>query len=236
MVLLKGLQKTTLVDYPGKVACTVFTAGCNFKCPFCQNPDLIEKSRYTSLETVEEQDFLEFLGKRKKWIEGVVISGGEPCFHKDLPDFMKKIKDKVFLVKLDTNGSYPKILEDIIKKKIVDFIAMDIKAPLEKYKNSAGVSVRKDNIKKSIKLVKEAGKSGIDYEFRITLVPGLHKKDDIIQIGKLLKGSKKIVLQQFENTNTYDPSFRKIDPYTEDEFIMFKGLLEQYVEEIELRI
>jgi len=236
MVLIKGLQKTTIVDYPGKVACIVFTGGCNLRCPFCQNPDLIEKERYEGLETISESDFFDFLERRRKWIDGVVITGGEPTLQNDLPKFMKAIKERGFLVKLDTNGSNPAMLKTIIEGGLADFIAMDVKASLDNYEKAVGINIGKEKIKESIDIVKEAGRKGIDYEFRTTVVPGIHSKDDIAKMGQLLKGSKKIALQQFSNKNTYDKSFRNIRPFTKEDIIGFKSILEQYIKEVEIRI
>ncbi|MCX6707760.1 MAG: anaerobic ribonucleoside-triphosphate reductase activating protein [Candidatus Woesearchaeota archaeon] len=237
MVLIKGLQKTTLVDYPGKMACAVFLAGCNFRCHYCHNPDLIEKSRYDNQKTITEAEFFGFLESKMKWLDGVVITGGEPCMNNDLFKFMKKIKEMGFPVKLDTNGSFPGMLRYIIDNDLVDYIAMDVKAPLEKYEKVISAKVNADALRSSIDAVKKAGKGekGIDYEFRITVVPTLHTKDDLRKIGELLKGSKKIVLQQFSNKIVYDPEFSSIKPYSKAEINEFREMLTPYSGEVEVR-
>lgn len=235
MVLIKGLQKTTLVDYPGKMACAVFLAGCNFRCHYCHNPDLIEKSRYDAQKTITEDEFFGFLESKKKWLDGVVITGGEPCMHDDLFRFMKKIKETGFPVKLDTNGSFPGMLRYIIDKGLVDYIAMDVKAPLEKYEKTAGVKVNAEALRSSIEAVRKAGNKGIDYEFRVTIVPTLHTKEDLKSIGELLKGSKKIVLQQFNNKVVYDLKFSSIKPYSKLELNEFREMLVPYFDDVEVR-
>src|SRR3989344_5633428 len=136
---IKGLQKTSLIDYPPYTSCVVFLAGCDFRCPFCQNPDLILNPE--KLETVKQEDFLEFLKKRKKWLDAVCISGGEPTLYEDLPEFIKKIKDLGYKVKIDTNGNNPNAIEELINKKLIDYVAMDIKAPLDKYSKAANAKV-----------------------------------------------------------------------------------------------
>jgi len=186
-----GLQKLTLVDYPGKIAATVFLIGCNFRCGFCHNPELIDSSKK---EVISEKEFFDFLKERKGLLDGVCITGGEPTIVSDLFNFIKKIKDLGFLVKLDTNGSNPEILKELINS--LDYIAMDVKTSMKKYNKAVGKEIDLNNINKSIDLIKD---SNIDYEFRTTVIPGLVDKNDIIEIGKWLKGVKKIVLQQFRN-------------------------------------
>jgi len=141
MLTIKGLQKTTLVDYPNKVACTIFLPRCNFRCGFCYNKDLVID--YDRLPSIQEEEIINFLKEKKKWLDGVVFTGGEPTLHRELPNFIKKIKEMGFLVKIDTNGTNPKMLKELIDNNIVDYIAMDIKAPLEKYDKITGVNVDK---------------------------------------------------------------------------------------------
>lgn len=222
--MIKGIQKTTLIDYPGKVASTIFMERCNFNCPYCQNPDLVEN--YEKLDEIPVKELLSFLKSRKKWIDGVCITGGEPTIHKNLPDLIRKIKSLGFLVKLDTNGNNPKMLEGLIKKKLVDYIAMDIKAPLEKYDKVAKVKVNKKDIQKSVDLIMN---SGIDYEFRSTILPALHSKEEIIKMAKWLKGAKRYFLQQFKSNITLDPKFRKNKPFTQEELKEIKKECNKYV-------
>ncbi|MCG2696081.1 MAG: anaerobic ribonucleoside-triphosphate reductase activating protein [Candidatus Portnoybacteria bacterium] len=228
-----GLQKLTLVDYPGKVAATVFLIGCNFRCPFCQNYELVSPDVESGSDSILESDFFNFLDSKIGLIDGICITGGEPTINADLIDFIKKIKVKGFLVKLDSNGSNPEVLSEIINEKLVDFIAMDIKTSLDRYEKAINVKIDLNKIKKSVELIKT---SGIDYEFRTTIVPGLVEKDDIEKIGQWLKGVKKFALQQFQNKKVLDKEFEKIQPYPDETLKEFKKILEKYIEKAELRI
>lgn len=223
-MLLGGLQKFTLIDYPGKVAATVFTVGCNFLCPFCHNPELVDLKMIKGQPIISENEFFEFLKSRQGQLDGVCITGGEPTLHKDLPDFIKKIKELGFAVKLDTNGSHPEILEKLIAEKLLDYIAMDIKAPADKYNEIAG-GAGIDKIKKSVELIKN---SGIDYEFRTTVVPKFHKKEDIVKIAEWLKGSKKYFLQQFYPTKTLDDCLKGEKSYSKEELDGFCEAVKPY--------
>ena len=227
---IKGLQKTSLIDYPPYTSCVVFLAGCDFRCPFCQNPDLILNPE--KLETVKQEDFLEFLKKRKKWLDAGCISGGEPTLYEDLPEFIKKIKDLGYKVKIDTNGNNPNAIEELINKKLIDYVAMDIKAPLDKYSKAANAKVDIENIKESVSIIKN---SGVDYEFRMTSIPTLHDKDDFEKIGQWLKGAKAFFLQQFRNKICLDKSFEKITPFSKDDLKEFKGILDKYIAKVEIR-
>ena len=211
-MILGGWQKLTLIDYPGKIAMTVFTVGCNFRCPFCHNPQLVSVSLPPALgkggiEGGLEKEFFDFLKKRKGKLEGVCITGGEPIIQKDLVDFIKKIKKLGFAVKLDTNGARPDILKQIIDQKLVDFLAMDIKNSLKKYSETSGVKVDTDRIKLSVELIKN---SGLPYEFRTTAVPGFHTEKDFSEIAAWLKGSKKYFLQEYRQEKTLDAKIGKI--------------------------
>ena len=239
-----GLQKLTLVDYPGKVAATVFLIGCNFRCPFCQNPELVDPEKIKNQPEISEEQFFWFLDSEQGLLDGICITGGEPTIHSDLIDFIKKIKDKGFLVKLDTNGSKPEVLSELVDEKLIDFIAMDIKTSIDvKIKNQKSkiknydiateVNVDINKIKRSVELIKN---SGIDYEFRMTAVPGLVEKEDIEKIGKWLRGCKKFALQQFQNKKVLDKEFEKIQPYSEETLKEFKKILEKYIEKVELRL
>ena len=187
-----GLQKTSLLDYPEEVSAIIWTVGCNFNCPFCYNKDLVKGN----ITEIPEDEVLSFLDKRKKMLDGLVISGGEPFLQKDLKNFCKKVKKLGYKIKIDTNGTFPDKLKELIDEKLVDYIAMDIKAPAKKYEKLAGKKTDTKKIKKSIKIIQD---SGVDYEFKTTFVPELLKKEDIIEIAKELKGSKKYYLQQFKN-------------------------------------
>tara|TARA_Y100000310_G_scaffold342605_1_gene446506 strand:+ start:782 stop:1474 length:693 start_codon:yes stop_codon:yes gene_type:complete len=228
MLPIKGLQKTSLIDYPDLISMIVFLSGCNLNCPYCHNPDLIKKSP----PTIKEEDIINYLETKKEWIDGVVISGGEPSIHKELPNFLKKIKQLNFLVKIDTNGTNPALINDLIKNKLVDYIAMDIKAPLNKYNKVTKAKVNSKDIEESIEVIKN---SKIDYEFRLTCVPSLIDKNDIENIGKLLKGTKKFYLQQFRNKITLDKKFEKEATYSKEELDEFKDILRKYITEVKIR-
>ena len=191
-MLIKGLQKLTLLDYPGKMACTVFTAGCNFRCPFCHNASLVTN---IDEERISEEDFFSFLQKRQGIIEGVCVTGGEPTLQPDLKEFLKKIKDLGYSVKLDTNGYRPEVLKDVVNSGLVDYVAMDIKNSQAKYASTCGL----DNldIAKINESVEFLMSGVVDYEFRTTVVKELHTEDDIQDIVSWIKGAKKYFLQGF---------------------------------------
>lgn len=207
-MLIGGYQKLTLIDYPGKVATVVFTVGCNFRCPFCHNPDIVapEKELARQFKPIEKE-FFTFLGKRKGKLDGVCVTGGEPTIYPDLPDFLRKIKSMGFLVKLDSNGTNPNMLQRIFDEKLSDFIAMDIKNRPEKYAETAGLeSIDIKKVKESVKLIM---KSGISYEFRTTVVPGLHEESDFDEIAKWIVGAPVYYLQPFRDENILDPKLRE---------------------------
>lgn len=226
-----GIQKLTLIDYPGKVAATVFTVGCNFLCPYCHNPELVDPKKISDQPRTTEKEILDFLATRQGLLEGVCITGGEPTLMPDLPEFIKKIKKMGFLVKLDSNGSNPAMLEKLLAKKLVDFIAMDIKAPLEKYKKVAGERVKLEDIQRSIELIQTAP----DYEFRTTVLPSLHSKKDILSIGRWLQGAKKYYLQQFKSTKTLDSAFIDEKPFEWERIAELRGLLEIFFDKVDIR-
>lgn len=227
-MLIGGLQKLTLIDYPSKTACTVFLIGCNFRCPWCYNPELVLPKATKKHPKISEKYFFDFLKERKGLLDGVVVCGGEPTINKELPDFINKIRKMGYLVKLDTNGSNPKMLKDLINKKLIDYIAMDIKAPLktQKYAKAAGLEIDLDKIKESIKIIKN---SGIDYEFRTTIVPKLHQLKDIAGIAKQLKGAKIYFLQQFKPEKTIDSKYKKCKPFDQKQIKSLLGECEKYL-------
>lgn len=190
-----GFNKTTLLDYPGCVAATIFLGGCNFRCPFCHNGDLVLKSG--QMTGYEEKEVLAFLKKRRNVLEGVCITGGEPTLHAELPEFISKIKELGYLVKLDTNGSNPEMLKSLVKEKLIDYVAMDVKAPLTKYEKACGVAVDVEKIKQSVEFLKQGE---IPYEFRTTVVKELHTGEDILEIGRYLRGASKYFLQSYDES------------------------------------
>ncbi len=193
-MLISGLQKLTLLDYPGKTACTVFTHGCNFRCPFCHNSPLVTQGVG---DIISEDEFFSFLKKRQGILDGVCITGGEPTLQKDLKEFIIKIKALGFLVKLDTNGSRPDVLKNLTEENLLDFVAMDIKNCKEKYSLTSGIDVDIEKIEESVEILK---RSNIDFEFRTTVVGELHTADDLKAISLWLQGDSKYFLQQFKNT------------------------------------
>lgn len=212
-----GLQKLTLIDYPGKVAAIIFTQGCNLRCGYCYNSGLVLERPAI---TISEKSVLEFLAQRRRLLQGVVISGGEPTLHADLPEFIGTIKDLGLAVKLDTNGTQPEALVDLIQKRRVDYIAMDIKTSLEKYDRITGISGSAQNIRRSIDLIKH---SGIDFEFRTTLLKPFCTPDDIAKIKNLIGTETRYRLQQFQPLNNIiDPSLLKAEHYSEEEVNQFK--------------
>lgn len=225
-----GFQKTTLIDYPEKIAALVFTQGCNFRCGYCHNPELLKKSHYD--EYISKSYILDFLKTRQGKLDGIVITGGEPTLQSGLYDFIKTVKKLGFSVKLDTNGTNPDILKKLIQDKLVDYIAMDIKAPLEKYENITNTKIKKDNITESIKLIMN---SCIDYEFRTTVIKSQLTLDDFEKIGQLIKGAKRYYLQKFVPTKIYDNNLRNEISYTDDEFKTICINLKKFINTVEFR-
>lgn len=187
---IAGLQKTTLLDYPEHVAATLFLGGCNMRCPFCHNSELIENPE----ELYTKETIFHFLEKRKGILDGVCISGGEPTIHSDLPDFINDIKSLGYLIKLDTNGTNPTMLRQLIEHCSIDYVAMDIKSGLSSYPAACGCDISTDSVLESISILKE---ECISYEFRTTVVPELHKRMDMLQIGEMLQGNSNYFLQSF---------------------------------------
>lgn len=248
-MLIGGLQKFSLLDYPGKISAIVFTQGCNFRCRFCYNPMLVwpiveegSKSKYAREKNIGRQkvhplikpdDLFVFLESRAGKLDAVVITGGEPCLQKDLPEFIKKIKNLGYLVKLDTNGSFPEILAKLIKAKLIDYIAMDLKAPAAKYEAVTGVKADFKNIAKSVKMIRE---SGLPYEFRTTVVPGLLDKDDIAETGKIIKGAALWYLQNFKsNVELVGRDLEKRVPYNGRQMNEMAEMGREFVEKCEVR-
>ena len=215
-VIISGLQKTTLIDYPGKIACTVFLAGCNFRCPWCYSSELVLPLKIVNQPRISEKEFLDFLRERQGLLEGVVICGGEPTINKDLPQFIQKIKNLGYPVKLDTNGSNPEMLKNLINTNLIDYVAMDIKAGQKNpaYQNLMTEGITLDKIKESVKLLK-VGK--LDFEFRTTVVNTVHTKEDFLEIAKWIGGPNiKYYLQNFRAEKTIDPEFEKVEPFKKD--------------------
>jgi pyruvate formate lyase activating enzyme len=192
---IKGLQKLTLLDFPGKMACTVFTAGCNFKCPFCHNASLVTK---VDDEYIGEEEFFSFLSKRKGVLEGVCITGGEPTLQPGLDAFIRKIKEHGFAVKLDTNGYKPEVLKSLVNEGLVDYVAMDIKNSPEKYGKTVGIE--NFDISPILESIEFLLQNKVDYEFRTTVVKELHTKEDVEKIAQRIKGTNDFNLQGFKDS------------------------------------
>ena len=229
-----GLQKTTVIDYPGKVACVVFLWGCNFRCGFCHNPELVvEEPR----EIYSEREILEFLAKRKKYLDGVCITGGEPLLTLD-KEFLRKIKTLGYEIKLDTNGSFPEKLEELIKDGLVDFVAMDIKASKEKYEQVAGARVSLDKIEESIKLI------GLmeNYEFRTTVLEEIHDVEEMRKIANWLNEvvgeiPKKFCIQGFKNQGKFiDLIYKSKKDVGEDYLKILGNAVQDSFESVEIRV
>ncbi len=229
MVEIKGLEKFSPKDFPGYISSTVFLGGCNFRCPFCHNSDLVLRPEI--LPTFPLDYFLSFLDSRKGWLEGICISGGEPLLHDDLETLLILIKDRNLLVKIDTNGSFPSRLEDLIKNKLVDHIAMDVKAPLKRYQEVTRATVNEEDIVRSVDIIKN---SGLGYVFRTTLVPGLVGPEDIKKICQMLDGAKIYQLQQFIPLNTLDSHYLQKKPYRREEVQGLAKIAEPYFSEVRI--
>lgn len=229
-MIIGGLQKFSLIDYPGKTCAIIFTRGCNFRCRYCHNPELVIPEKYAP--EIPLSQIYDFLESRRGKLDAVSITGGEPTQHSNLIEVMKIIKNLGFLVKLDSNGSRPEVFEKIIDEKLADYLAMDIKAPLEDYSKIMGWPMPVEKLKKSIELIMN---SGIDYEFRTTIVKSLTSKDDLRKIVKTIQGAKKYFLQKFIPTKLNDPSFMEEALYSDEELKKLALELVAYIKHSDVR-
>lgn len=227
-----GLQKTTLIDFPGRIAATIFLCGCNFRCPWCYSSELVLPEKIKNQPKITEKEFFKFLKSRKELLEGVVVCGGEPTINKDLPNFAREIKSLGFLVKIDTNGSNPQMLKNLIDKKLIDYVATDIKGPKGKYSQLTGIKADIKKIQKSIDILRE---DKVDYEFRSTIVPSLHTKEDVIEMAKWISGAKRYYLQNFRSEKTIDPNFEKIEPYPQEFLLEIQKIISPFFETCQIR-
>ncbi len=242
-----GLQKLTLVDYPGKLAAVVFTAGCSFRCPWCHNPELVLSGEIEKHPSFSEKEVVKFLKERQGSLEGVVVTGGEPTVHEDLALFCNKVKEMGYAVKIDTNGSNPDLLRELVREKVVDYVAMDVKAPPEKYLKMIGFqelflrsqAAKTDfwgkdlllRIEDSVDYLKRAP---IEVEFRTTLVPGLLDKEDVLKIAEWIAPASRFILQEYRPGKTLTPDFQTPE-YQESYFIRILRAVEPFFEECKLR-
>jgi len=226
---IKGMIESSFLDWDGKIVSTLYVPHCNFRCPFCHNWELV-----THPEKFDAKPFDEikaFLTENRNFIDGICLTGGEPALYSDLIEYSKKIKDLGMMVKLDTNGSVPKMIEKVFDQDLINYIAMDIKAPLEQmaYNKLAGVKVNLENIEKTIKLIMN---SGVDYEFRTTVVPTWLTNDDILDIAKSIEGAKKYVLQQFVPEHAFSEDLRSFKPYGKEKIDAMIEVGNKYVEKM----
>ena len=228
---IAGFIKTTLLDWEGKVACTIYLAGCDFRCPYCHNRDLVLHPG--DVEAVDEAYVLEYIDENADFLDGVVISGGEPLLNDDIAELIKKLKALGMKIKVDTNGNHPDKLEDLIGAGLIDFVAMDIKCSLnERYDIATDTKTDVERIKKSIRIVMD---SGVDYEFRTTLAPIFVKESDIDSICKTIEGAKRYRLHQFRPKNTLDSSLSVLDPYPESKVLNMAENAKKYVKDVRVR-
>lgn len=226
---IRGFQKTTLLDYPGHVAATVFTGGCNFRCPFCHNALLV--LRHGEQPLIPEEEVLSYLKKRQGILEGVCITGGEPTLHKDLADFVRKLKQMDYLVKLDTNGSRPLVLKELLAERLLDYVAMDVKASWDNYSVAAGVTeLDLAPLKESVELLKGCG---VPYEFRTTVVRGIHVPEEFEKIGEMLAGCRAYYLQAFrESENMIEEGY---EAFSGEKMEKIAALAGKYIDKVSLR-
>ncbi len=235
-MLIYGLQKLSLLDYPGKLAATVFTGGCNLRCSFCHNASLV--TRFSECERISDEEVFSFLKKRKGLLDGVCITGGEPLLQEDLADFIINVRAMGFLVKLDTNGAFPEKLNSLIRRSLVDYVAMDIKNSFDKYPLTAGIpDFDSSPVIESVKLLLQ-GK--VPYEFRTTLVAPLHTEADIEKIGLVVKGAENYFLQNFEDSGDLvgfgkDMSGAQLKGFSASEMEHFRDILSQFVQNVAIR-
>lgn len=225
-----GITKSSLIDYPKKISAVIFLIGCNFNCPYCHNPELVISN---IIEPIDINTIYSFLKKRKGLLDGVVITGGEPTLHKKLPEFIKNIKDMGYLIKLDTNGSNPNMVEELIENKLIDYIAMDIKAPFDEYNNIITKEINIENVKKTFKLLVQ---NKVDYEFRTTVVSNLLNYESFVKINEIFKKEgkiKKYCLQRFKKSKHLNEFYLNAKTLTDEEFekvsLLFKNTVEEFM-------
>lgn len=220
----KGLEKNSVIEWPGKVVSVAYTGRCNFRCPYCQNSDLVLEP--DELPSIDGEDIIEYLVSKRKWIDGLMITGGEPTLHQSLLNFCKKVKEEGFDVGIETNGSNPKMIEKLLEEKVIDYIGMDIKAPFEgeKYSKSIGVEIEGilEKVQRCMEILRN---SEIEYEYRTTVVPEILEFKDLEKVAERVSEHEKYYLQQFNPKNALKERFRELEPYREEELEKFKEIL-----------
>lgn len=231
---IKGFQEASLLEWEGKLASILFLGGCNFRCPFCHAKHLVLESE--AMETIPFERIAAYLNTKKGWLDGVVITGGEPTIHEWLFDLIDELRSLSFSIMLETNGAYPDKIKALLDTKKLNYISMDIKAPFdagrEKYKKATGVDANIDNIKKSIEVIMS---SGVDYEFRTTVVPGIIGASDVVDIARAIAGAKKMCLQQFRAQDTLDAEYLKVKPYSKEILKEMAKQAEEFVDTIVIK-
>ncbi len=231
MLPIYGLERSSLLDYPGKVCAVVFLYGCNLRCSYCHNPELVTEKCPESILMTQE-DVLKFLKKRIGKLDSVVITGGEPLIHTELFDFIKKIKNLGFLVKLDTNGLLPNSLKKYLTSGYIDYVAMDVKYPSDEYNDRSGNKNAQSCITKSISIILN---SNVDYEFRTTYVKGIHNLESVQKICQMIEGGKRYYIQNFREGKSIDKTLSNQNSFTPDELNEFKKVAQKYIDIVEIR-
>jgi len=228
---IKGFHETSFIDWFGKISSVIFLSGCNLRCPYCHNHPLVLRSH--SFPTLPREWIADRLQEFADWIDGVVISGGEPCLYPQLPQLIRFFRDMSFPVKLDTNGTRPDVLAALLNDHLLDYVAMDVKAPLDdiRYSRCAGVPLSVSHIQRSLSILAQAQ---IGYELRMTVCPALMKKNDIQDLARQVEGVQTFVLQGFSPKDPMDESLKSVTPYSQDQMLEFKRILEEYVAECRL--
>ncbi len=232
MLPIKGLHKTSLIDYPPYTSSVVFVGGCNFRCGYCQNAELV--INHKEIASYDEKYVCDFLRKKSKWLDALVITGGEPTLYIELVDFVREVKNLGLKIKLDTNGTNPDLIWDMLDEGLLDYVAMDIKAPIDKYEKVTVFPVEIEKIKRTITLIKNS--KNLDYEFRTTVLPELLTMEDLEKIGNWINGAKRFVIQPFRNSkNLLDKRFETKKGYEIKELYELKEIMKPYVDEVILR-
>ncbi|MBE0711206.1 MAG: anaerobic ribonucleoside-triphosphate reductase activating protein [Candidatus Aminicenantes bacterium] len=226
MVEIKGIEKFSSRDFPGHISSTVFLGGCTFRCPYCHNADLV--LRPETIQTMPIDIFLSYLDGRKGWLEAVCFTGGEPLLHEEVEDLVRVVRERGLLVKLDTNGSFPERLEGLLAAGLLDWVAMDVKAPLERYREVTRSNVDVESIVRSADILRN---SGARHTFRTTVVPGLVGKEDVVKIGEWLNGAADYLIQQFVPQTTIDPAFLEVKPFSRAELEDIVAAAKPYFQE-----
>ncbi len=224
-----GHQKTSLIDYPDKICTVFFAAGCNFRCLYCHNSHIVKGEE----EELDEEEIFDFLEQRKKFIDAVCISGGEPTLYEDLPEWIGKIREKGFLIKLDTNGTNPKMLQALLNQNLLDYVAMDVKAPWNQYRQIVGTDADVEAVRESVEILKEENR--IEVEFRTTVCQEHLSLKDILKIAEALKGSRRYTIQNFRDTETVLAGAGKLHAYDRDELEKIRETVKEWFEIFKIR-